>query len=332
MSFANFFTKEGVKAFWHDVCYKSNEIKPEVMLITGGLSLLAGTIVACYRTEKAKIAYKEAKTEIDSVTKSLEDGKTRANGDKIVLKQVKTEAGKDYVKAYWRLFYQFLKIYGVPALLWFGGFGLITYGHTELRRRNTALAGQLVASSSLFKEYRDRVAQTIGTENEQKIYAGAVPDTVKIIEKDPETGEKKVTEKSADVFIHQPGSIFARNFTEETSDCFDTAYFAENLLEARIEALNMRLEQGSPRCYTGLDVYKALGFNENELGSDEEYDALLLNGISGNARKVPDPEMRKIKYTMLKGYQKRYDEATGEFVWEECIRLDWNFYPLQGRV
>lgn len=328
----NILTKEGVKALWHDVSYKTNEVKPEIFLISGGLSLLAGTILACYRTEKAKKALADYKTNAETLAKNTEIAKKEAGNDEKALKQVKFDNGKAQVKSALFLFYEFIKIYGVAALLWFGGFTLITGGFVDLRRRNTALASQLTAALASQNEYRARNAQLLGPEVEQKVFHGVEEEMIDVVEKDPETGLEHIVQKPMSVFTNQPGSIFARNFSEMTSDCFDPEYFAENKLEARIEALQHRLDTGSPRCVTGLDVYKILGFDENALGEDEYYDALVMNGISGNARKVPDPEMRKIKYTLLQGYEKRYDEATAKFLYYPVYRLDWNFYPLQGRV
>ena len=75
-----------------------------------------------------------------------------------------------------------------------------------------------------------------------------------------------------------------------------------------------------------------LGFNENALGEDESLDALLHYGISGNARKVPDPEMRKLKVTKLRGYQERWDNESQSMVYVPCLRIDFNFYPLEGKI
>lgn len=332
MSFATLFTKEGVKAFLHDVSYKTNEIKPEIFLISGGLSLLAGTILACYKTEKAKAILEQHKENAKKEEDRIENMKLSAGNDEKALKQVKFESGKTQVKLFLLLCYKLLGVYGVPALLWFGGFGLIADGHFELRRREAAMASQLAATTKLMNDYRLRNAQIMGPETEQRVFQGAEEKMIDVLETDPETGEQRMVQKPAVVFLHQPGSIFARNFTETTSDCFDIDYFAMNRLEARIEAMQLRLDTGSPRCYTALDVYKGLGFDEGALGEDEMYDALRENGISGNARKVPDPEMRKIKCTILDGYEERYNEETGKFFYVPCKRLDWNFYPLKGRV
>ena len=92
------------------------------------------------------------------------------------------------------------------------------------------------------------------------------------------------------------------------------------------------------RAYSAMDILRMIGFNENAFdepnGIDEDkmMDMLLRYGISGNARKVPDPEMRKLKVTKLKGYQKTWDVVNNCEVYKECLRLDFNFYPLEGKI
>lgn len=338
MNFTTFFTKEGVKAFWHDISFKANDAKPEIFLIGGGLSLLAGTIIACYKTEKAKLVLEEHKEAACKAEVAKTEALVAAGNDEKAIKQAKFDAGKAQVKLYLTLTYKLLGVYGLPALLWLGGFGLIADGHIQLRHRNAALAGQLAATTKLLQDnYREQnmilkengvveaPAAQINGENQEEM--------IEVIQIDPLTGKEiGSVMKPMSCYTHQPGSIFARNFTPTTSDCFDIEYFAENFLNARIEAMNNRLDCGSPRCYTGLDVYKTLGYDENALGEDEYYDALLENGISANGRKVPDPEQRKIKFQILEGLERRYDEGRGKFVYYPCYRLDWNFYPLHGRV
>ncbi len=324
MNLVNYF-KNGIwKGDLRAIGFRIGQAKPEIMLIGGIVSVLGGTIYACTKTDKAKkeIAdYKEA----NETTKNL----VLPNADE---KQQKIEKGKCYVKNTGIFLYRMAKIYGIPALLWFGGIGLIVGAHGELRKINKHLVAEAIGTSNLFKQYRDRVAEAVGQEVEQKIFLGAQEGTVPVVEIDEKTKEEKIVEKKADIFYAQPGSRFARNFTEQTSDCFDRRDFAERYLDARINQINIQLEGGRYRYFNGVDVLRALGFNENALGEDEEIDALRAVGISGNGRKVPDPEMRKLKVTRLRGYEKVWDVVRGCEVYRPCLRLDFNFYPLEGMV
>jgi hypothetical protein len=110
------------------------------------------------------------------------------------------------------------------------------------------------------------------------------------------------------------------------------------MFDRRVDEINAKLDTGEYRAFNGIDIFRKLGFNENALGFgdseevEERLQKLLTYGISGNARKVPDPEMRKLKVTRLKGYQKRFDVARNIDIFVPCTRYDFNFYPLEGKI
>ncbi len=344
MKLTNMFNKEAWSNNMKGLGMKMAAARPEFLLFGGGFLMLGGTIYACLQTEKAKKAVKEYRESIKKVDEALKlpaaEDENNENGEEEAeiklmpetVKQMKIEKGRQYTKISLKLVYEMIKIYGLPALAWFSGFGMIGKGHSDLRVMNRNLAADIFAGNQLLQGYRQRVAEAVGKENEQKIFMGTQEGMIDILEKDPETGEEKVIQKKADVFYAQPGSIFARNFNEETCDAFEIRNFWEDCLNKRVDEINAKLEVGVARAYNGLDILRILGFNENALGEGEEVDKLLLYGISGNARKVPDPEMRKLKVTKLRGYQKKWDVARDMFVYVPCIRLDFNFYPLEGKI
>ena len=326
MKITQIFNKEAWNGSLKAVGMKIIAAKPEIMLIFGAAGVLAGTIYACTKTEEAKKVIDQTKNDLSAVDIPILEDDSEEN------KEFKIEKGRKLVRIYGHAAYQMAKIYGIPALLWFGGMGMIAGGHGELRKTNAHLIADSVAAKKLFDEYRGRVAKAVGEDVENKIFMGAQEGMVAVMETDPDTGEEKLVEKKADVFYAQPGSIFARNFTETTSDAFDIRSFSEYYLDSRIDAINKDLELGILRAENGINILRRLGFNENALGDDESVDLLMRNGISGNARKVPDPEMRKLKVTRLRGYEKRWDSKHSIDVYVPCLRLDFNFYPLEGKI
>ena len=326
------------KDILHGAGMKVTEAKPEIMLVSGIVSVFIGTVYACMKTDKAKKVVEETKQKANDIDQALQiEVPQGVEVAPETIKQLKVERGRNFVKIYAHAAYEFVKIYGLPALLWLGGIGMICGGHGTLRRRNMALAGDIIAGNELMKQYRERVAKAVGDEVEQKIFHGVQEGMVNVVEVD-EKGNEKIVQKKADVFVANPGSPFARNFTPETSDEFDIRYFAEEIVGSRIDGINKKLEVGMARVYNAMDIYRMIGFNENAFnepnGVDEDQmmDMLLRYGISGNARKVPDPEMRKLKVTKLKGYQKTWDVVNNCEVYKECLRLDFNFYPLEGKI
>lgn len=334
MNLVNLVKNGGWKAPLTGFGMKMVAAKPEIALIVGGISLLAGTIYACVKTEKAKKSIEEAKEEIKKVDEAIPMPKEEAGVDILpaTIKQIKIERGRQYTKIYGKLALNMLKVYGIPALLWTGGMGLVVGAHVDLRHTNKQLAADVFAGTQLMREYRERVARAVGEETERKIYMGAHEGTVQVLETDPITGEKKLVEKTGDIFDGQTGSIFARNYTVETTDIMYKD-FTREYAEKRANMINNDLETGLVRGYTGLEIFRKMGFNENALGlSDEEIKKLREWGISGNARKVPDPEMRKLKLTFLRGFRKMWDVARNCEYYEPCLRLDFNFYPLDGKI
>ena len=338
MKFANFLNKSTFKNVFGSIGMKLTAARPDIMLVLGGVSVLGGTVYACVKTEKAKEVVKKTKDDIKKVDETLKLPDEDSGIDVLpeTRKQMKVEKGHQLTKIYIHTAYEMIKIYGIPAILWFGGMGLIFGSHGELKKTNANLIANSIAGKKLFDEYRERVAKAVGEETENKIFMGAQEEKVKVLEKDPETGEEKIVEKKADVFYAQPGSIFARNFTEETSDAFDVRSFADYYLDSRIDSINKDLSLGVIRAITGMDVLRRLGFNENALterfDDDDGMQQLLTCGISGNARKVQDPEMRKLKVTRLRGYKKLWDQKRNMEVYVPCLRLDFNFYPLAGMI
>ena len=326
------------KDIFHGFGMKLTEAKPEIMLVSGIASVLVGTIYACTKTSKAKEVIEETKKQAADVEAALTiDIPEGVEIAPETMKQLKIERGRNFVKIYGSMVYRFIKLYGLPALLWLGGMGMICGGHGTLRKRNMALVGDVIAGNELMKQYRERVAKAVGDEVEQKIFHGVQEGMVNVVEID-ENGKETMVQKKADMFVANPGSPFARNFTPETSDEFDIRYFAEQIVDSRIDGIQKRLDVGMARAYNAMDIYRMIGFNENAFnepnGIDEDkmMDMLLRYGISGNARKVPDPEMRKLKVTKLKGYQKTWDVENNCEVYKECLRLDFNFYPLEGKI
>ena len=324
MNIINYFKNGNFRGDLRVLGFRIGQAKPEIMLVAGIASVLGGTIYACTKTEAAKKEITEYK-EANDRTKHLDI-------PNVPEKQKQIIKGKSYIHNAGIFAYKMLKVYGIPALMWFGGMGLIVGSHGELRKINKHLVAEAVGTSTLFREYRERVAKAVGEEVEQKIYMGAQEGMVKVVEIDEKTQKEKIVEKKADIFYAQPGSPYARNFTETTSDCFDRRDFAERYLDARINQINIQIEGGKYRYMDGAEILRVLGFNENALGTSEELEALREVGISGNGRKVQDPEMRKLKVTRLRGYEEVWDTVRGCYVYRPCLRLDFNFYPLKGMV
>ena len=308
------FNMESVKGFVKLAAYKLREARPEIALVVGVTSLAAGTVYACVKTKEAIPVIEDLKAD---------------NEDQVLAEAAENDERIDIparAKLYGSYVWKFMKIYGIPFALWMFGFGCVVGSHGELRHRNTRLIAESVALKKLFDEYRARVREAVGEEIEKKLYFGAQPKdiTVTEIEKDEETGEDKKVKKKSPLFIDQPGSMYARNFTAKTSDEFNIRSYCDFFLEARIANLNRKLR--IVPFITLNDVYDELGFKPGE-GRCEEG---MTVGWVWNPK--IDRGDREIIVERLEGYEACYDEETGEVRYEPCLRLDFNCYPLKGLI
>lgn len=313
----NYFKSGAWKATAKVAGRKIIETRPEIMLVVGGFSLLAGTIYACVKTPQAK--------EVVDATKKCIEAEENLNkicddtANTVPTKDEKIKRGRKYLGIYVKSGFKIAKIYAIPALLWSGGILSICGAHKELRVRNTRLLANSVAIQQLFNEYRGRVSDAVGEETENKIFMGAQEGTVQVLERDEKTGEEKLVNKKADIFVAQPGSIFARNFTPATCDAFDIRSYADFFVDSRIEGIKKDLSLGLVKFYSGAEILRKLGLVETEIGPE-----MIENGIS---RKGPE-----LKVTRLQGYEKIWDEEKQTFIYRPCLRLDFNFYPLKGMI
>jgi hypothetical protein len=313
----NYFKSGAWKATAKVVGRKVVETRPEIMLIVGGVSMLAGTIYACVKTPQAKEvidATKEVIAAEENLNKICDDATNT-----VPTQEEKAKRGKKYLGIYAKAGFKIAQIYAIPAFLWGGGILSICGAHKELRVRNTRLLANSVAIQQLFNEYRGRVSDAVGEETENKIFMGAQEGMVQVLETDEKTGEEKLVSKKADVFVAQSGSIFARNFTPATCDAFDIRSYADYFVDSRIEGIKKDLSLGLVKFYSGAEILRKLGLVETEIGPE-----MIENGIS---KKGPE-----LKVTRLQGYEKIWDEDKQTFIYRPCLRLDFNFYPLKGMI
>ena len=289
---------------------KTRQIKPEIGLAIGIIGVASGTIVACTKTKEAVDTIETTKGELHDIKKNAEEGSR--------------EALVEYSRVYGRFLYKMIKIYGVSILLWAGGMGSIIGSHADLRKQNTNLILDSVSFKKLFDEYRQRVANEIGKEKEEKLYFDISEDEVEVLEMNPDTGTTKITRKKADVFKSQAGSKFARNFSPRTSYACDTRTYTDYFLEAHIKILNNRLK--TVPFITINDVY-------DELEMKPEYgrcEAGLDWGWVWDPSNPNGPNEIIIEH--LKGWEEIYDDRENRSYYVPCLRIDFNCMPLRGLI
>ena len=202
--------------------------------------------------------------------------------------------------------------------------GCILGSHGELRSRNAKLLANSVGLKKLMDEYRRRVAEKIGEEAERDLFLGADEETVETVERDEKTGEEKIVKRKGKAIRSQPGSMYARNFTKNTSNEFDIRSYSDWFIDAKIAELNRQLRMEP--FLTLNDVYDALGLKgEHGRCSDG-----MTVGWCANPK--IDRGDREIKVERLEGWEMAYDNVKEKEIWRPCLRLDFNCYPLEGLI
>lgn len=170
---------------------------PEILLVTGIVSVVAGTIMACKATKKVDPILEEHKELMDRVRQE-EDEKDRKKGTFMVYAHTAGSLGK---------------LYGPAALLEIGGLAAIGVSHIKLREENSALAATAAALDLGWKGYRGRVKDRFGEEVENQIYHNLQPEEIEETVTDDKGKEKKV-KKTVSVADKNAGGQFTRYFTK----------------------------------------------------------------------------------------------------------------------
>lgn len=126
---------------------------PEILMVGGIASVLAGTVLACRATLKAPSIVEEARTMMKAVDIIAEDEKTEPGE----VKKAKLVLGAEYGLG-------LARVYAPSAVLMVAGIGMLVGSNRILNRRNAALLGAYKAVDEAFKRYRGRVREELGEE------------------------------------------------------------------------------------------------------------------------------------------------------------------------
>lgn len=126
---------------------------PEILMVGGIASVLAGTVLACRATLKAPSIVEEARTMMKAVDIIAEEEKTEPGE----VKKAKLVLGAEYGLG-------LARVYAPSAVLMVAGIGMLVGSNRILNRRNAALLGAYKAVDEAFKRYRGRVREELGEE------------------------------------------------------------------------------------------------------------------------------------------------------------------------
>ena len=127
---------------------------PEILMVGGIVSVLAGTVLASRATLKAPKVIKEAQILLGAIDQVAE---TEGEKDPLEVKKAKLFVGAEYGL-------ELARLYAPSAMCTAAGIGMLVGSNRILNRRNAALLGAYKAVDEAFKRYRGRVREELGEE------------------------------------------------------------------------------------------------------------------------------------------------------------------------
>lgn len=251
-----------------------SKASPELLLVAGVVGMVGSTVLACRATLKMDKVLDEGKAKLDLA-------KTLQHDD-----YSESDRHRDVSLIYFQTGVKVVRLYAPAIGVGLLGVAALTKSHSILTQRATALAAAYAALDHGFRQYRARVVEKYGEEEDQKLRYGV--EEVEVI--DPETKEK-----STKVTVSGDQSIYAR-FFDETCDSWSrdpevNLFFLKSQQNYANDLLKSRGHIFLNEVYDliGLERSKAgqvVGWLFTDSGQTDDFvDFGIFNGDSERARR-----------------------------------------------
>ena len=229
---------------------------PEILTGVGIISMIAGTILACRATLKAKPVVEDHKNKVVKIRNTYEEEKeTGLYSEKA--------RNRDIAKTYAGTCMELAKLYACPVILVTASICSFLGSKKVLSDRNAATAAAFAGLSETLRGYRRRVANAIGTEEERNIWAQPNPEDIANdagnYKVDEDEKKKKYTKKGAP----QMGP-YARIFDAANPGWDDNPEFTLYHLRA-VQAVCNNTLQAKKFIFLN-EVYDMLGYERTRAG------------------------------------------------------------------
>lgn len=246
--------------FANTAAFQIKKNSPTILVVTGIVGSVTGTVMACIATTKATKVISNAKCELDNIQKQNEEDVMYTSDD----------AKKDRTKLYVNTAGDLLKIYAPSLIVGTASVACILGGNGILNKRNATLGMALAATTSSFKEYRERLIERFGDDGKEidnQLRHGITEVEVKKKITDENGKEKTVKEKV---------KLLDNNIDHSNDYCrvFDwtNPYWQDDMdyvlmfLRAQQSYLNDKLRVDGHLFLN--DVLKTLGFPTTRVGQE----------------------------------------------------------------
>lgn len=243
MSFAAI--KGGAARLFNAVANKAVANAPTIFVGAGIVGIGAACVMACVATRKLDKVAEESKMDLDrcrEIREGVKHAEEHPDDPDILTHKdgtpyTKSDVRKNTFAAYIRMIGRYMKLYGPAALMFIAGTIAVFHGHKILCRRYASAAAVAAGLTETLKEYRKRVRDQLGADEEDVLFRGGELRPVIVDEVvDPETGE--VTELSTDkVVVTKNGPIMSDPYTY----IFDEVTTAHSRNYSSINGVNLKM-------------------------------------------------------------------------------------------
>ena len=227
---------------------------PEILLVAGTVVVVSSAVYACKQSIKAHDILEKANNDLTDVETAIEV----SNKDEYTPK----DARNDRMKVYGRTLLGLAKCYGPAVIGGLIGFGMIFGGHKILKGRNIALTAAYSGLLAKYNDYRNRVIERLGEDEEFKLRSGMEERIASIMD-----DEGNVIDEAKVNYIPDDGtdhSIYAKLFDEANSNWSRNPVANLTFLRAQQNFANEKLRAEG---YLFLnDVYQSLGLPRTSEG------------------------------------------------------------------
>lgn len=247
----NFVAKLSDVASSVKVAAKKNS--PEILMVAGVVSTVAGVVLACRATLKAQDILDEHEEMKDAIKKVEEKyGEDYTEEDK------KKDTVTVYAKTAVRLVADYAPAVATVTL----GIVCMMASNNILKKRNVALASAYAGLDNLFNTYRKRVVDKYGDEVDQQLRYGVHKEKIEEEETD-EDGKVKKVKKEVDV-VDGDESGYARYFTKANPNWEQNSDYNEMFIRNVQNYCNAYLRAN--KVLTLNQVYDQLGMPTTKAG------------------------------------------------------------------
>lgn len=238
--------------------FKIRKHSPEILVVSGIVSAVTSTVMACKATTKIDDVITESKEHVDMTKKYVED-----NG--FTEKYTETDYKKDLTIMYTQRGLKLAKLYAPAVILGTVSITAILAGHNILRKRNVALAAAYATVDKGFKEYRGRVIERFGEELDKELKYNIKAKEIDEIKINEKTGKEEVVKKAVNVADPNTYSDYARLFDDGCLGWTKDPEYNLMFLKDQQRYANDRLK--TKGCLFLNEVYDMLGIPRTKAGA-----------------------------------------------------------------